>query len=119
MQESLAVRSTLLHDLEEQIFKLKDALEDLRRRKKKLKQDVKDYKNLLHPIRRFPSDLLCEVFQASVEVELWVDCDSCRELSKTLKNRDNIIQVCSRWRTLGISTPKLWSTIVLNLDRNP
>ena len=69
------------------------------------------YTSILSPLRRFPSELLLEIFSWTLP--------SANDLQDSLQvcmlNCPwNLTHVCQRWRTLTINTPWLWSLVVIN-----
>ncbi|KAF9442153.1 hypothetical protein P691DRAFT_622505, partial [Macrolepiota fuliginosa MF-IS2] len=55
---------------------------------------VRKHQTLLHWTRRSPSELLVDIF-------IW-----CTDDNTTIPW--NVSQVCRRWRTIALGTPKLW-----------
>jgi hypothetical protein len=83
-----------------------------------------DYiKSLLHPIRRYPSDILSLVFIATVESEKTYDSslesDNTNIVTRYKKRHAalDISHVCRAWRALAHATPEMWSTVRLSLSR--
>jgi F-box-like len=66
------------------------------------------------PIFRLPLELLTEIFFICVFEVGWLDSDQSRYRPPMLFG-----MVCSAWRELAWSTPKLWNSVQLNLDNAP
>ncbi|KAG9052582.1 hypothetical protein FS842_009630 [Serendipita sp. 407] len=63
--------------------------------------------SILHPLRRFPSDILQCIFET---------CTQASEMP--LAVAITLSHVCQRWRTIALSTPRLWNRIIFSTDRN-
>lgn len=96
---------------------------ELVRVRQAMQPSVNAIKSLLHPIRRYPSDILSLIFIATVESErsydYSIETDSMAP-SPRYKRRHaalDISHVCRAWRALAHATPEMWSTVRLNLSR--
>ncbi|KAJ7265979.1 hypothetical protein B0H12DRAFT_1011070, partial [Mycena haematopus] len=124
--ESTFIRSVIsrttarLASLEDQIYQVKEKLKHLEDELASLsnqhtqhKMILSQHKVILSPLRRMPPELLSEIFSATLPT-----------LSETWKNRKHYMDhsswvlshVSSRWRMLSLSTPPLWSSIVINYN---
>ncbi|KAJ7289078.1 hypothetical protein C8J57DRAFT_1706004 [Mycena rebaudengoi] len=73
-----------------------------------------EHKAILAPIRRVIGDMLSEIFQwCTTELLAW-------DPTPALRNRDNntspewaLSRVCSTWRAVALSTPRIWDKIVI------
>ncbi|KAJ7707331.1 hypothetical protein B0H17DRAFT_1032408 [Mycena rosella] len=87
---------------------LRSAMEQHTRKRAELQDFVKSHRAMVSAIRRLPSELLSEIFVESVDV------------SATFEPGRNepwmIAQVCSRWRAVALTSPRLWSNFVLPAD---
>jgi hypothetical protein len=108
----LETKSKLL-TLDHDIKLLEAVLKSRRRERRTLKKFHDAHDSLLSPVRRLPPELLSEIFMllpTPSEVLGPTDWDATFILGA----------VCSHWRKLALSTPRLWCTIYVNLDRgNP
>jgi hypothetical protein len=106
--ESVAVRSMLLdteaellafdHDID-----LLEAVLEQRRQGRQALQKFRDtHATLFSPINRLPAELLTEIFHL---------------LTWEASDVSVVAAVCNRWRILALSTPQLWSTIHVDLDK--
>ncbi|KAJ8083148.1 hypothetical protein PM082_009017 [Marasmius tenuissimus] len=80
-----------------------DAIEDKR---EKLKRKAKLYESLLSPIHALPSDVLATIFAHSCEQNILAPF----ALPPALR----ISMVCSHWRDISFSTPRMWSHMTIN-----
>jgi hypothetical protein len=94
--------------LDERIALLRLSLLELERHREEVQTYVTHHEAVLSPIRHLPPEILSEIFLAATNGQCmsWPqDCGAPWHLDK----------VCSYWRTVFISLPKLWSTINMNL----
>ncbi|KAJ3548004.1 hypothetical protein NMY22_g1438 [Coprinellus aureogranulatus] len=113
-QERTLIRE-YLSDWEGQIAQLErsertmsDSIPPQGRPLKELLEIVAAHRALLAPSRRVPDDILREIF---------LQCLPTNH-NATISARDPpllVRQVCSRWRAIALSTPRLWSTIHIPL----
>ncbi|KAK1234950.1 hypothetical protein PQX77_001842, partial [Marasmius sp. AFHP31] len=105
------------------ISQLQASMDDLKSRKRELDALITAYKLVLNPCRQLPNEILAEIFAL---------CTSDRDTSipkcantasknnsypSTLDTKKSpwvLGQVCTRWRSLALSLPRLWSTIDLS-----
>ena len=69
-------------------------------------------------VTELPVDIICEIFEKFIEDDSQPnDGDSPRRsrISHSCRSNPTILgQICSRWRTVAIDLPKLWSTICIH-----
>ncbi|KAL0071680.1 hypothetical protein AAF712_001537 [Marasmius tenuissimus] len=115
-----SVVAQLLQDIEQEMvncdteaIRLKTALDvalaAIEDKREKLKRKAKLYESLLSPIHALPSDVLAKIFAHSCEQNILAPF----ALPLALR----ISMVCSHWRDMSFSTPRVWShmTIVFGL----
>ncbi|KAJ6545049.1 hypothetical protein DFH09DRAFT_659087 [Mycena vulgaris] len=92
------------------LARLRGAMDQLIRRRAEQADFVKSHRAILSAIRCFPSKILSEIFEKSVNA------------SATFDPRRNepwmIAQVCSRWRTVALTSPRLWRHFFLPYRQN-
>ncbi|KAJ7160071.1 hypothetical protein C8R46DRAFT_1106880 [Mycena filopes] len=102
---ALLVAPTLrLHLLHAEIAKLQEALDKLAKEQESLAAYVDAHKALLSPVRRLPLDVLQEIFLACAPSHR--NCVMSASEAPVLLGR-----VCSSWRAIAYSTPRLWARI--------
>ncbi|KAF7981065.1 hypothetical protein HWV62_35540 [Athelia sp. TMB] len=107
--ESFVVRERILQiardlsQLDNEIGRVEDLLQGLRRNHEDLRRLYHRHENILNPTRRLPVEILGEIF---VQWQATVGGISIRPAS-----------VCQHWRAVAIATPRLWSYIKLYFDR--
>ncbi|KAJ7173150.1 hypothetical protein C8R46DRAFT_1082098 [Mycena filopes] len=81
------------------IARLQAALDELQLRHEKLQHFADTHKAVLSAMRRFPNEILHEIFAQSA-----TDSDSTPWAAS---------QVCSHWRAVAVSSPRLWCRFIL------
>ncbi|KAF5356574.1 hypothetical protein D9758_008280 [Tetrapyrgos nigripes] len=78
------------------------------------------------PLRRFPFEILSEIFLFAIAPPKWDDLDICRW--DTIKAHDMLYQITSRtgpyallqvsltWRAVALATPRLWTSIIITKE---
>ena len=63
---------------------------------------------VLHPLRRLPEELLVEIFDCCTDEEAQSFLECSGSVLQTPKMLTRIAGVCSRWRSIAHSHPRLW-----------
>ena len=102
------------------IAHLQGIINRLQALKQKRVEDSRLYRKILHPVRHLPVEILSKIFRDAcplLRIEpmaLWLDFQD-----EVLINADRypwtLTLVSSRWRQVALSTPRMWSTIIINL----
>ncbi|KAJ7440783.1 hypothetical protein B0H11DRAFT_1882929 [Mycena galericulata] len=90
------------------------ALEVLRDRRDVYHQEVDALHAIISPIRRFPPEILSEVFLAGLKEAIL-----SASYPSSHPSQPPILfgRVCSGWRRVALNTPKLWADIQLELTK--
>ncbi|KAG8772949.1 hypothetical protein FRC15_002371, partial [Serendipita sp. 397] len=92
----------------------KERADRLQERKVQLEANIRGLQSFLAPIRKVNEDILLEIFRLVIRPDYnWLD--------EALKNYDdhspwNLAQICSQWREIVLSSPELWSGIMVTSD---
>ncbi|KAJ7587168.1 hypothetical protein C8J56DRAFT_92346 [Mycena floridula] len=97
--------------------RLRGIIDLVEKHQNKLSYEISIHQSFISPIRRLPSELLGLIFSFFCTVDFW-DCDPFQSKSKRMTGslfREPFIiaTVCSHWRSIALSMPSLWSTIML------
>ncbi|KAJ7022127.1 hypothetical protein C8F04DRAFT_1139081 [Mycena alexandri] len=109
-EEVIAIRGLLveplsrLKRLDEQVADLQKAIDKLTEERVQLSTYVDAHKAILSPVRRLPFDLMQEIFMACIPTHR--NCVMSAVEAPVLLGR-----VCSAWRTMSQSTPRLWARL--------
>ncbi|KAJ7658416.1 hypothetical protein B0H17DRAFT_955267, partial [Mycena rosella] len=104
LQHLLAEPSSRLKRLNDEIADLHKALAKLEEERDSLSDYVEAHKALLTPVRRLPLDILQEIFVACIPTHR--NCVMSAREAPILLGR-----ICSSWRTISLSTPRLWARL--------
>ena len=118
--EESAIR-VILHDmnidllqLDGKIDRIQAVLDEVRIKRQVFSEACHHYSRqhlpLLSPIRRLPHEILSEIYLLSID---WKDKNYGFRRSVMLP-----ASVCRHWRGVALSTPRLWSSISLNLQED-
>ncbi|KAL0066533.1 hypothetical protein AAF712_006576 [Marasmius tenuissimus] len=95
-------------ELNAHIARLETTLEQLRTERDSLQTYIDSHRALLSPFRRFPEDVLREVF-------LW--CLDPYPVRSTRRAPLLLTTICKYWRDIALRTPRLWSSIHVYIPR--
>ncbi|KAJ7157834.1 hypothetical protein C8R46DRAFT_1355461 [Mycena filopes] len=101
-----------------EIERLKESIDQLSSERATLAWYSDGCRSVASPVRRLPTELLAEVFDMcapegqEVMSETTTSTEEVERLAK--KYLLQLAQVCSRWRSVAMGTPNLWSLIVLD-----
>jgi hypothetical protein len=72
---------------------------------------------LVAPIKRLPPEVLSEIFLHCIDTDS-SDLHNERDLAPRLDKAPLLLgSVCSRWRSISLSTPRLWASFALTVKR--
>ncbi|KAL0569358.1 hypothetical protein V5O48_012609 [Marasmius crinis-equi] len=91
-----------LDDLNAHITRLEETLERVRGERDTLRTHIEDHRALLSPFRRFPEDVLREIFA-------W--CLNPYPIRSAAHAPLLLTTICRYWREIALTTPRLWSSI--------
>ncbi|KAJ7080506.1 hypothetical protein C8R44DRAFT_824126, partial [Mycena epipterygia] len=102
--KALLVEPTLrLERLDDEIVEMQKAIEKLTAERDSLGAYVAGHKALISPARRLPLDVIQEIFMACIPTHR--NCVMSASEAPVLLGR-----ICSSWRIISLSTPRLWAT---------
>ncbi|KAJ6573537.1 hypothetical protein DFH09DRAFT_1152060 [Mycena vulgaris] len=104
IQSLLVEPTTRLKHLDDEITELRTALDKLVDERDKLGAYVDAHRALISPVRRLPLDIIQEVFIACLPTHR--NCVMSAVEAPVLLGR-----ICSSWRAISLSTPRLWSRL--------
>ncbi|KAJ7211823.1 hypothetical protein B0H12DRAFT_1195034, partial [Mycena haematopus] len=104
--KALLVEPTLqLKGLDDEITNLQKAIDNLAEERHRIGAYVEAHKALVSPIRRLPLDIIQELFVACLPTHR--NCVMSASEAPVLLG----CIVCSSWRTISLSTPRLWASL--------
>ncbi|KAJ7457849.1 hypothetical protein FB451DRAFT_589516 [Mycena latifolia] len=100
----LAETAVRVKGLDDEIADLQKALDKLTEERDRLNAYVDAHQALLSPVRRLPLDIIHEIFVACLP--MYRNCAMSAMEAPVLLGR-----ICSSWRTISLSIPRLWSRL--------
>ncbi|KAJ7471023.1 hypothetical protein FB451DRAFT_1368159 [Mycena latifolia] len=102
---------TRLKDLEKEMSQLRDRLAQLEEEHASLSAYHSQNVAVLSPLRRMPPEVLCEIFSWTLPSVL----EALRRGRFDVEDSPWVLtHISSRWRAVALSTPSLWSQIVVD-----
>ncbi|KAJ6595058.1 hypothetical protein DFH09DRAFT_1136094 [Mycena vulgaris] len=112
LRELVAGRQDRLNALNAQIDSLQETLAQLIQQRDEAAESIRDYKTVMSPLRRVPSELLCEIFLLTSPHTRLIG-------GKPTKQPPWYIgHVCRLWRHAALSYPLLWTNIEIHFRPN-
>ncbi|KAK0222572.1 hypothetical protein EDD85DRAFT_260118 [Armillaria nabsnona] len=109
--EATRLRHTVLKDMSDEMTRLNSEMERVRslmgeieKKRELLQTRIKRYTALISPVRRLPPEILAEIFGWVLESNHWP------LFLKLNKGPWLLGRICSQWRHVINSTPRLWTT---------
>ncbi|KAE9384298.1 hypothetical protein BT96DRAFT_793957, partial [Gymnopus androsaceus JB14] len=96
-----------LEDSEREVMRLQSQIMFIQEQQKRLRAYKTKIHSLSSPIRKIPNEILASIFDSACEAQwnLLQDYIPALSLSAT----------CTRWRSLALSSPNLWSRLKLEI----
>lgn len=118
LQSIVDQSAKLFSELDLQTAHALEALDRLRYERGIAEVNLKDATDMLHPARRFPDDILHEIFLLCSPTKDDTRCLPPANIGFSLDPTFppwTLSQVCRRWRRIAIYSPQLWAPLVLSL----
>ncbi|KAJ6594553.1 hypothetical protein B0H19DRAFT_900769, partial [Mycena capillaripes] len=90
-----------LKHLDDEIAVMQKAINKLNEERDALTTYVEAHRALIFPVRRLPLDIMEEIFMACLPTHR--NCVMSAQEAPIILGR-----ICSSWRTISLSTPRLW-----------
>ncbi|KAJ7157558.1 hypothetical protein C8R43DRAFT_402159 [Mycena crocata] len=101
-----------ISDLDEEIDRTHSLLEELIRKRETLADFISAHLAVVSPARRLPEDIVRNIFMECIPLER----------NPLIIQQDPPIllcQICSAWRNLALSTPRLWTAVHVVIPNQP
>ncbi|KAL1688028.1 hypothetical protein GGG16DRAFT_60823, partial [Schizophyllum commune] len=102
LERNIASDTASLDAYDAAILHVRQSLQRLQAERKMIEDSLYSKRAMLGPIRRLPSEILTMIISLAI-----LDTFSCRGDSTCIIQHP-VLQVCHRWRDLGIAAPPLW-----------
>ncbi|KIK66204.1 hypothetical protein GYMLUDRAFT_112641, partial [Collybiopsis luxurians FD-317 M1] len=109
----------VLSTLDQRLDKMKVQMAQFTARREEIVSVIQSYRDVLHPIRRTPPEVLLEIFSYCID---FIDVEhpsTCRHINSldTKKGPWCLGQVCRYWRSVVLECPRLWSSLSIDVDK--
>ncbi|KAJ7589877.1 hypothetical protein C8J56DRAFT_1139542 [Mycena floridula] len=109
LRDDVAQTIASLQDLNVKIASMQRDFQQLVRERDQKAAKLKDFKTVLHPIRRFPKEILCEIFLFFINEDLEQD-EHVSSLDPSAPHWV-VARISAAWRKIATSFARMWSTI--------
>ncbi|KAF7299775.1 hypothetical protein HMN09_00983400 [Mycena chlorophos] len=103
-EDEVGAINTLLVEPQARLAALEGTIQKLQEERDALARSIAAHEALVAPMRRLPLDMLREIFSACLPSER--NCAMSASEAPLL-----LARVCSRWRTVALETPSLWTQL--------
>ncbi len=111
IKESLCAIEQEVQRYDDELFRLYTLVAQRESEQRELKLNAEKCRSILAPVRRLPNEMLSEIFaQCCKQSDEDVNCISETQTLSVM----SISLVCSRWRSLAVSTKSLWAVFSIN-----
>ena len=112
VKESLKAPLIELKEIEVDIQRLCELVETMKIKRKTIQKRIDDYNIILSPVRRLPLDVLHEIFFHCLPTHR-------NPIMSSSEPPVLLTRVCSSWRAIALSSPRIWSKIHIPLPGDP
>jgi hypothetical protein len=110
--ESLKSPLNELQEIDSAIQRLCELLEGMKIKRQSIQKRIDDYNFILSPVRRLPLDVLHEIFFHCLP-------NHRNPIMKSSESPVLLTRICSSWRAIALSSPRIWSKIHIPLPGDP
>ncbi|KAJ6464727.1 hypothetical protein C8R47DRAFT_1326640 [Mycena vitilis] len=116
VREVISSAQDRLNTLETQIRNLEVALSTLVQRRDETRQELHEHRAILHPVRRVPSELVCDIFALALD-----DPDDMNNMfhASGYTSPWYLGQICGSWRHWAAAYQSLWNRITIPSSAPP
>ena len=110
--ESLKAPLNELQEVEAEIERLGEIMETMKMKRQSIQKIINDHNIILSPTRRLPPDVLHEIFFHCLPTHR-------NPIIKYSESPLLLTQICSSWRAIALSSPRIWSKVYIPLPGDP
>lgn len=115
VHETISIAQSRISHIDSEITRLMDSVGELQHKRAALLTYTKNHIALVAPIRRLPSEILSEIFLHCMDPKGFGPEYDFREQPCLDKMPLLLGEICSRWRSIALSTPRLWASLSLSI----
>jgi hypothetical protein len=112
VKESLHAPLIELQEIEIEIQRLCELVETMKIKRKTIQKRIDDHNIILSPVRRLPLDVLHEIFFHCLPTHR-------NPIMSSSESPILLTHICSSWRAIALSSPRIWSKIHIPLPGDP
>jgi len=110
--ESLKAPLNKLREIDIEIHRLCELVENLKIKRQSIQKIIDDHNVILSPVRRLPVDALHEIFFQCLPTHR-------NPIMESSEAPVLLTRICSSWRAIALSSPRIWSRIHIPLPGDP
>jgi len=110
--ESLKAPLNELGEIDKEIQRLCELVDNLKIKRQSIQKIIDDHNVILSPVRRLPVDVLHEIFFQCLPTHR-------NPIMKAAEAPVLLTRICSSWRAIALSSPRIWSRIHVPLPGDP
>ena len=112
LTESLKAPLNELQEVEAEIQRLGELMETMKMKRQSIQKRINDHTTILSPARRLPPDVLHEIFFHCLPIHH-------NPIMKSSESPLLLTRICSSWRAIALSSPRIWSKVYIPLPGDP
>jgi len=112
LTESLKAPLNELQEVEAEIQRLDELMETMKMKRQSIQKRINDHTVILSPARRLPPDVLHEIFFHCLPTHH-------NPIMKSSESPLLLTRICSSWRAIALSSPRIWSKVYIPLPGDP
>ena len=110
--ESLKVPLNELQEIDAEIQRLDELMQTMKTKRQRIQEIIDDHNIILSAARRLPLDVIHEIFLHCIPIHH-------NPVMKSSESPLLLTRICSSWRAIALSCPRLWSKIHIPLPGDP
>jgi F-box-like len=114
IHDTLSTAQSYMSQIDNEVIRLTSDVEELQSKRADLLKYTQSHIALSTPVRRFPPEILSEIFLHCMETK-WFNPAYYERLPRLDRAPLLLGSVCKQWRTIALSTPKLWASFTLTI----
>ena len=112
LTKSLKAPLNELQEVEAEIQRLGELMETMKMKRQSIQKRINDHTTILSPARRLPPDVLHEIFFHCLPIHH-------NPIMKSSESPLLLTRICSSWRAIALSSPRIWSKVYIPLPGDP
>src|ERR1700683_838801 len=115
VHDTISIAQSRISHIDCEIARLKDSAGELQHKRAALLTYTKNHTALVAPVRCLPPEILSEIFLHCMDPRWFGPEYNFHENPRLDKMPLLLGEICSRWRSIALSTPRLWASFSLSI----